>query len=192
MTKRMKSQILLSILWAGLGLAMPAALHATTLARLSLEQLASAADNVARVRCVGSESRWEYGTIWTVTTFDVGETMKGNLPAQVIVRLPGGRVGHFTVTVDGTPKFDPGGEAILFLERSRSGGFSVTGWVEGTFRIARNPATRRETVSQDSSAFAVFDTASRSFHKEGIRQMPIEQFRARIAAAMARQQEKTR
>ena len=67
--------------------------RATTLARLSLDHLADAADNVARVRCTSSESRWENGAIWTVTTFDVVETMKGNLPSQVTVRLPGGGVG---------------------------------------------------------------------------------------------------
>ena len=166
--------------------------HATTLARLSLDQLAVSADAVARVRCTSAESHWENGSIWTVTRFDVVETMKGNLPAQVTVRLPGGRVGHLIVTVDGTPKFDAGDESVVFLERSLTGGFSVAGWVEGTFRIALDPRTRRETVTQDSSAFAVFDAATRSFSAEGIRRMPIEQFRARVAEAIARSQEKTR
>ena len=55
-------------------------MRATTLARLSLDQLAAASDAVARVRCASAESRWENGSIWTVTTFDVVETMKGNLP----------------------------------------------------------------------------------------------------------------
>ena len=185
---RIKVQFLL--IFAALSIA--AAIRATTLARLSLDQLAAAADAVARVRCAGAESRWENGAIWTVTTFDVVESMKGNLPAQVTVRLPGGRVGHLTAAVDGTPKFNPGDEAIVFLERSRAGGFSVAGWVEGTFRISRDPRTSRETVTQDSSAFAVFDTATRTFRTEGIRRMPVEQFRARVAAAIARAQEKTR
>lgn len=169
-----------------------AAGHATTLARLSLDQLASAADNVARVRCTASESRWENGAIWTVTTFTVMESMKGSLPSQVTVRLPGGRVRHLTATVDGTPKFNPGDDAIVFLEHSPAGGYSVAGWVEGTFRVSRDPRTSRETVTQDSSAFAVFDTGTRTFRTEGIRQMPVEQFRARVTAAVERAQEKTR
>jgi hypothetical protein len=163
-----------------------ATLHGTTLARLSLDQLSTAADAVARVRCVSAVSEWEGGSIWTVTTFDIVETMKGNLTAQVTVRLPGGRVGHLTANVDGTPKFTPGGSAIVFLERSQQGGFSVAGWVEGTFRIARDPRTRHETVTQDSSAFAVFDPATRTFSTEGIRQMPVEEFRARVAQAITR------
>ena len=184
------SGIILAILAAVFS--VPAASQATTLARLSLGQLAGAADAVARVRCAGAESHWENGSIWTLTTFDVVESMKGNLPARMTVRVPGGRVGHLIVTVDGTPKFNAGDDSIVFLVSSRAGGFSVAGWVEGTFRIALDPRTRRETVTQDSSAFAVFDAATRSFKAEGIRRMPIEQFRARVAAAITRTEEKTR
>lgn len=168
------------------------ALRATTLARLSLDQLAAGADGVARVRCVGAESRWENGAIWTVTTFDVLEPMKGNLASRIVVRLPGGKVGHLTAAVDGTPKFSSGEEAVVFLERMRTGGYSLAGWVEGTFRIALDPATHHETVTQDSSGFAVFDAATRTFRTEGVRKMPIELFRARLTAAIARAQEKSR
>jgi hypothetical protein len=167
-------------------------IHATTLARLSIDQLAAAADATARLRCTSVESRWENGQIWTVTSFDVVETMKGALPAQITVRLPGGRVGHLTATIDGTPKFNAGDEAVVFLERSRAGGFSVAAWVEGTFRIRRDPRTGVETVTQDSSSFALFDAPTRTFHTEGIRRMPMEQFRERVATALTRAQEKSR
>jgi hypothetical protein len=186
---RKKIQIIFSLLPALLCLP---AIRATTLARLSLEQLAAGSDAVARVRFARVESRWENGSIWTVTTFAVLETLKGQLPPEIQVRLPGGRVGHFTATVEGTPKFNPGSEAVVFLQRSRVGGFTVAGWVEGSFRISRDPRTGSETVTQDSSAFAVFDTATRTFRTEGIRRMPIEEFRARIAAAVASNEEKTR
>jgi hypothetical protein len=175
--------------------------HATTLERLSLDQLAAAADATARVRCTSAQSRWENGQIWTVTTFDVLETMKGTLPQQITVRLPGGRVGHLTAIVDGTPKFKVADEAVVFLERipgglkvepAPGGGFSVAAWVEGTFRIKRDPRTGVETVTQDSSNFAVFDTLTRTFHAEGIRRMPMEQFRERVATALTRAQEKSR
>ncbi len=169
-----------------------AAARATTLARMSLDQLGAAADAVARVRCAGSESRWENGAIWTATTFHVVETMKGNLPPQVTVRIPGGRVGHLSAVVDGAPKFDPGDEAVVFLERSRSGVLSVTGWVEGTFRIYRNPRTGSETVTQESSTFPVFDAATRRFRTEGVRRMPLEVFRERLRTSIARAQEKIR
>jgi hypothetical protein len=186
---RAKMRIILSFLIAILS---QSATRATTLARLSLDQLAAGSDAVARVRCAGAESRWEDGSIWTVATFEVVETMKGNLPRELAIRLPGGRVGHLISTVEGTPKFHTGDDAVVFLERSSAGGFTVAGWVEGTFRISRDPRTGGETVTQDSSAFAVFDTATRSFRTEGIHRMPIEEFRARVAATVARGGEKIR
>jgi hypothetical protein len=186
---RTRTRIILSLLPA---LLLLPPIGATTLARLSLDQLAAGSDAVARVRCAGAESRWENGSIWTVTTVEVVETMKGHLPGEIALRLPGGRVGHLTATVDGAPKFNPGDEAVVFLERSRAGAFTVAGWVEGTFRISRDPRTGSETVTQDSSAFAVFDTATRTFRTEGIRRMPIGEFRARIAATVAHSEEKTR
>jgi len=168
------------------------AVRATTLVRLSLDQLAAGSDAVARVNFASSESRWENGTIWTITTVKVAETLKGDLPAEISVRLPGGRVGHLTSTVEGTPKFNPGDDAVVFLKRLRAGGFTVAGWVEGTFRISRDPRSGSQTVTQDSASFAVFDVAARTFRTEGIRRMPIDEFRARIAAAVARSQENIR
>jgi hypothetical protein len=172
-------------------LVMPAA-HATTLLRLSLDQLAAGSDTVARVRYIHSESRWENGSIWTITTFNVVEKLKGNLPGQIDVRLPGGRVGHLTSSVEGTPKFNPGNETVLFLQRTPAGGFTVAGWVQGNFRISRDPRTGSETVTQDSSAFSVFDVPTRTFRIEGIRRMPMEEFRVLVAAAIARHEEKNR
>jgi hypothetical protein len=186
---RSRSRIILSLLSALLFLP---AIRATTLVRLSLDQLAAGSDAVARVRFLRAESRWENGSIWTVTTFDVVENLKGQLPGQIEVHLPGGRVGHLTSTVEGTPKFNPGSEAVVFLQRSLAGGFTVAGWVEGSFRISRDLRTGNETVTQDSSAIAVFDTATRAFRAEGICRMPIEEFRARIVASVARNEGRSR
>ena len=169
-------------------LLMAALGRATTLARMDLEQLAASADAIARVECAAVGSQWQSGGIWTVTTFHTVETFKGNLPATFTTVLPGGRVGHLTARVDGAPRFVPSEQAVVFFQRTRAGGFSVTGWVQGTFRILRDRQSGQETVTQDSSGFAVFDPVSRSFRTEGVRAMPIEQFRKRLAAAAQRQE----
>ena len=190
---KIRGQILLSsvLLFLLLLMTFPA-VHATTLVRLSFDQLAAGSDAVARVNFFSSEARWENGTIWTVTTLKVVETIKGNLPGKISVRLPGGRVGHLTATVEGTPRFHEGDDAIVFLKRSPAGGFTVAGWVEGTFRISRDPRTGNQTVTQDSSAFSVFDPTTRTFRTEGVHRMPIEEFRGRLATAVARSEGKIR
>ncbi|MGB6200417.1 MAG: hypothetical protein WA871_09290 [Candidatus Acidiferrales bacterium] len=157
----------------------------TTLARLTLVQLATAAQIVARVRCTGEESRREAGSIWTFTDFTVEETFKGAPGAHVTIRLPGGRDGHLVETVEGAPRFVAGDEAIIFIERTRSGDWSISAWAEGTFRIRRDSQTGQQTITQDSSSMAVFDPATRTFHTDGIARMPLAEFRTRLDAAMA-------
>jgi len=131
------------------------------------------------------------GGISTLTIFDTVEMMKGSSPSRVTVRLPGGRVGHLTAKIDGVPRFSPGEEAIVFLQRTGPADFSVAGWVEGTFRIGRD-RTGIESVTQDSTAFAVFDTATRTFRTEGIHRMPMSEFRQRIASSMGRSNARVR
>ncbi len=162
------------------------AVRATTLARMSLDELAAAAHVVAQVQCLGSESRWEGGAIWTFTQFEVMETMKGAAPRLITVRVPGGRVGHLQSFVDGAPRFQPGEEVIVFLERTRAGDFSVTSWIQGTFRIRRDASSGQGSVTQDSSGFAVFDPATRKFRSAGVRNLPLEQFKQRVAEAVER------
>ena len=75
-----------------LGLALVAVVaNATTLARMRFEELARQATAVARVRCLGAESRWENGEIWTETRFEVVEQSKGELPGIVTIRMLGKR-----------------------------------------------------------------------------------------------------
>src|SRR5712692_10300982 len=149
------------------------AAQATTLARMSLDELASAAHVVVQAQCLESESRWEGGAIWTFTQFEVIQTMKGAAPRLITVRLPGGRVGHLQSFVDGAPRF-------------QAGDFSITGRVQGTFRIHRDASTGRGSVTQDSSGFAVFDPATRKFRSAGVRNLPLEQFKQRVAEAVER------
>ena len=61
--------------WLALG-AVPAA--ATTLARLSLAEMARAADTIVRARCAAASSRWEDSSIWTFTEFDTLENLNAN------------------------------------------------------------------------------------------------------------------
>ena len=124
--------------------ALSAAIHpparATTLKRMSVADLSRAAHTIVRVRCVTNSTRWDAGEIWTFTTFDVEEIWKGSAPAQITVRLLGGQAGNFTSTVSGVPRFAPGEELILFLERTPAQDFSIVSWMQGTFRIGAQTA----------------------------------------------------
>jgi hypothetical protein len=165
-----------------------AAASGTTLARMSVAQMARAARSVVRARCLTNFTGWDSGEIWTFTTFEIEETWKGTpRDAQLIVRLLGGKFGGLTSSVSGVPRFAEGEEVILFLEPTARGDFSIVSWMQGTFRVRRDRANGSERVTQDTAAFSTFDPATRRFEPSGIHGIPLITFRAAVAAALRRE-----
>jgi hypothetical protein len=157
---------------------------ATTLQRMSVADMSRASHTIVRAHCVANSTRWDAGEIWTFTTFDVEDIWKGSAPLRITVRLLGGEAGNLKSTVSGVPRFAPGEQLVLFLERTTAGDFSVVSWVQGTFRIGHDRTTDEEIVTQDTAAFAVLDPASHRFETSGIRKMRTDAFRALVAAAL--------
>jgi hypothetical protein len=167
------------------GLAMLAvAANATTLSRLRFEELVSQATAVARLRCLGVESRWENGEIWTETRFETVELNKGLLPGVVSARMLGGSIGHLHSRIEGVPTFRPGEEAYVFLWGHENEPFRVLGWSQGTFRIRRDAKTGTEMVTQDSATAPVFDPRTRQFRHGGIRNLPVAIFQLKLRKAL--------
>src|SRR5258707_5731998 len=113
---------------AGLALLAVAA-NATTLSRLRFEELVNQATAVARLRCIGVESRWQGGEIWAETRFETVGVNKSLLSGVVRVRMLRGRVGNLHSRIEGGPAFSPGEEAYGFLWWRESGTFRVLGWL---------------------------------------------------------------
>lgn len=172
---------LIPALCVGALAATPAA--ATTLARMDLGRLAQAAKVVVRAKCVGGESIWDGGEIWTLTRCDTIEVFKGHPPAEFTLRLIGGRVGAIESLVGGVPRFQPGEEVILFLDAAPAGGYSITAWSEGTFRVRRT-VTGQSLVTQDTAAKVLYDPATHRFRSEGVRRMPLGAFRRMLRKLM--------
>ena len=167
------------------GLALLAVVaSATTLSHLKFEDLAQESTAVARMRCLGAKSQWEQGEIWTETRFEVLEREKGALPGIVTVRLLGGNLGHLHSHVDEVPVFRAGEEVYLFLWARDGEPYQVLGWSQGTFRIARDPQSGLELVTQDSAFAAIFDPRARAFRRGGIRNLPVAVFRAKLYIAL--------
>jgi hypothetical protein len=157
---------------------------ATTLAHMSLAQMARAAENVVRVHCVDTTSRFEQGSIWTISTFEVLEEFKGHTQQTIYVRVPGGRAGHLTMSVEGVPKFQAEDEGVLFLEKTRMGDYLVTAWTQGVFRI-RKQARGEATITQDFSAAAFFGNRAGQLRNEKVVNLPLSEFRKQLSQALA-------
>jgi hypothetical protein len=168
---------------AGLALLAVVA-NATTLERMRFEELVRQATAVARLRCLGAESRWDNGEIWTETRFEVLEQNKGQLPSVVTVRMLGGRVGALHSRIDDVPTFHSGEEAYVFLWKHQGEPFRILGWSQGTFRIAKDARTGQETVTQDSAAAPIFDQRTRHFRNGGVRRLPVAIFQLKLRRAL--------
>ncbi|MGC1614937.1 MAG: hypothetical protein WA736_09640 [Candidatus Acidiferrum sp.] len=175
------------ILFLGGLVLLAAVASATTLSRLKLADLAQESTAVARLRCLGATNLWDQGEIWTVTTFEVVQREKGSLPGVVTVRLLGGTVAHLHSHVDEVPAFRPGEEVYLFLWGRDGEPYQVLGWSQGTFRIARNPRSGLEVVTQDSASSPIFDPQARAFRRGGIRNLPVAIFREKLHKALRQQ-----
>jgi len=173
-----------------IGLALIAIVaQATTLVRLRFRDLVHYSYSIARVRCTHTESRMENGEIWTDTSFRVLSYNKGYLPEEIVVRQPGGKFQHLHSHVDGAPEFRPGEEVYLFLSAHPGGQFLIVGWTQGTFRIHRDLRSGGEAVTQDSAETPVFDPASNSFTKVGVRNLSVDAFEQRLHREISRETE---
>ncbi len=96
--------------------ATPAPCGASSLMRLSMEQLSQASTEIVRAQVTDRESRWNAsGTqIETVTTLLVSQVVKGLPKSAVAVQQFGGTVGNVHQFVAGSVQFEPQAEYVLF------------------------------------------------------------------------------
>ncbi len=161
--------------------------RATTLAQLSLQQLADSAHAIVRAKAISNLPVWHHGELWTITTFHVEENWKGQLSREIQVWMIGGQAGRITSYVAGAPRFRPGEEAVLFLEPTRDGEISITAWGEGTFRITHDARTGEAHVTQDSAAVPEFAPAGYEARRNAIRDWPMAKLKERVMQALAAQ-----
>jgi len=184
-TQRIKFLWILFLIGVGLVAVFAAVGNATTLVRMSFQELAAQSTAIARVHCVQSNVHWRGGNIWTRTDFTVTAQSKGALPGSISIEMPGGALGHLRSHVDEIPAFAPGEDAYLFLWTAPDDTFRILGWSQGAFRIQRDVSSGLETVTQDSAAAPLFDPVSRQFRHSGVRNLPIAVFELKLKRALA-------
>jgi hypothetical protein len=127
-----------------------ASASATTLVRLSLDQLTQASTEIVRGHVASQETLWNaaHKRIYTYTTVAVDQTYKGNPASTLIVQQPGGTVGKVHVFVAGTILFHSQADYVLFLERSATdpSKFLPVGMMQGAYRIYRDATTQEEKL----------------------------------------------
>jgi hypothetical protein len=123
-------------LLASVALLAPAG--ATTLLKMSMNDLILQSTSIVRARITGSRSAAIGKDIYTYYQLEVSDTLKkgGILPAEVAV--PGGVYGNLRQIGVGSPALTQGQEYVLFLWTGRSGMTQVIGLSQGMFNLTQD------------------------------------------------------
>jgi hypothetical protein len=115
---------------------------ATTVIPASVERLTAESTHVALARAIDSRALWDasHSRIYTLTRFQSERMLKGALPATFTVKQLGGHLDGYNMKVAGVREWQPGAQAVLFLQPDSDGTYIVTGLMQGDFRVARNPS----------------------------------------------------
>jgi hypothetical protein len=143
--------------------AMVPLVHATTVPRLTFEQLTDASEVIAAGEVTQSWAAWdsEHKYIWTHYRLAVSETAKGPRSSSVEFAEPGGALGNSSMTIAGTVTYGVGERVAIFLSRMPNGYLRTAGWAQGKYtldasgRLHGYAAMGEETVNADKPAAGV-------------------------------------
>ncbi len=110
-------------------------ISALTVEYIGLERMTKESQIIVYGRVVSAYSVWEDKSIYTYTTIEIKELIKGEFKSQkIVVKQMGGTVGYISQVVDGTPKLEIGKEVVLFL-RDWKGAYWIHSIVLGHFQV---------------------------------------------------------
>lgn len=170
-------------------LALAFASGATTIVPMSIETLTERSSLVVQAQAQDSWSEWsaDRRLIYTITRFQVKETLKGAALTQIEVKQPGGRMGVIGQNVSGVRPFRSGEEAVLFLQPSKSEAsrMIVTGLMQGNFTILEGTGSSGKYASNGVAGVEVFDSSSKTIKSFSGSRIPLRILQERIRKAAA-------
>ncbi len=135
---------------------------ATTVQKLSLQELTKKSNSIVMARVDDAYSSWDaaHKEIYTFFTLRVIQPVKGNKGETTItLRQIGGTVGNIASIVPGMPSFKKGEEVVVFLTQKDGAGYPwVMGLQQGKYSIVtgkdgvkqvRNDLTGTELLSKN-------------------------------------------
>jgi hypothetical protein len=113
---------------------------ATTLERLSLEEMAAKSHIIVRATVLGQAATQRGTLVYTNYSIKVTEKLKGDAGATLIVSVPGGTIGRVRQSFAGTPTMKSGAEYVVFIWKGKSGILHIIGLSQGLFDLKLNQA----------------------------------------------------
>lgn len=132
-------RLFLVIAIAALALVGAQVAFATTVQKLTLQELTKKSESIVMARVDDAVSSWDAGhkEIYTYFTLSVLQSVKGSKGATTItLRQLGGTVGTIASVVPGMPSFRKGEEVVVFLTQKDAAGYPwVMGLQQGKYSV---------------------------------------------------------
>jgi hypothetical protein len=157
-----------------------AAVRATVILPVELDQLVTGARAVVHGRVVALEPRWVEGrrAIETLVTLEVDEYLKGDFGRDVTFRVPGGQMGPYRSVMIGAPRFREGDEVVVFLDAKGPTVPWISGLSQGVFRVATAGGVKMVLPNLSLTSGGAAPTVTRG--DPGRQRVPFEAFAARV------------
>ena len=130
---------------ASVVLVSAASAFATSVVKLTDQQMVRLSSVVAEGRVIEVRSGWspDRTQIFTTVTIEVTGTLKGARPqnGRLVVNMLGGRVGDTVMELVGQPTFTTGENVIVFLDAARPQYTPITGLNQGKLTVSPDPVT---------------------------------------------------
>jgi hypothetical protein len=152
---------------------------ATTLQRLSVDNLVDKSTGIVRATAKPVTSFQRSGMIYTVYRLEVSETLKGSPVATIEVAVPGGNYQGLHQAVAGSPVVRPGIEYVVFYWTGPSGTNYIVGLGQGLFEV-HTDASGEVVLKRRAMSSEVFGAQGGSELDHGLT-LKWKEFHARVA-----------
>jgi hypothetical protein len=174
-------QIRLPLLLLALTVLAPV-VRATSVVPPSFPELVNEAEAIYRGRVTAVQPRrverldGNGSVIKTFVTVAIDKVLKGPQQKEIVLEFLGGTIGDESMTVSGMPKFNPGAEEFVFVQRNGVQFCPLVAVMHGRYKVLRDEAAAREFIARDNGA-PLTDVAEV--------ELPMNQLPAQLRAASA-------
>lgn len=155
--------------------------------RTSLETLVQSSEAVVVARAVQTESFWndDHTAILTRVVLEIEDQIDGQTPTRTEVIIPGGRIGDIHHEVSDMPHFEVNEQAIVFMERHRTGIYVVSGGQQGKLPVTLDSRTGVRMVGGATELFEAESNDSAPASDDQL--LPLDDFKLRYRELRSRQ-----
>lgn len=163
-------------------LLMLAVCSATTIEPRTVEELTRDSSDVVVATAGTPRSIWNaaHTIIYTVTTVQIEQALKGKKSGAIVVTQMGGTLDGIHTKVAGVRQFQTGERDALFLRPSvdMPGTYVITGLMQGRFAITNNNG--KEVVSNGISGVTTYDRSTGELREFSGAEMTLRQLQSRV------------